>query len=489
MMANIGYSDRYTTNDELGFASSAEALAGIISESVPSDTPLTIGIYGEWGSGKTSLMHMIEDALVRERTPTVCVPIWFEAWRYAQEHEALWRALLLCIVAELRHRLTDQSALHALLLPGENPQEVRATINAQLDLLQDRLYRSVEQTKDGDFEFRWDEAGKLVVKTAFRLGAALLPAAGLLTKFVDKAIEKGGEESGDDLLGLVRRKQSEIYHEQIQALDQFQVALRDLIRSQLTNRGCKVVLFIDDLARCLPEQAIGVLEAIKVFLDIEGCVFVIGVDRQIIERGIRVRYKEFALDAASAERAGQQGAAFPIEGRDYLEKIVQLPFDLPPLTSEAIRAFLDGRLRGVPDLSQEQARIVAQVMTDGLRRNPRKVKRTYNAFRLLWRLNRANQRGDDPGHLAKLVVLQSSYPTVYEAIVASPNRLLALESEARGLAVTQGVSEKDRDWTKELLVQPPLKQMLSRDPLLQQLGEERLRSLIFQTRMTAGSTG
>lgn len=74
----------------------------------------------------------------------------------------------------------------------------------------------------------------------------------------------------------------------------------------------RLVIFIDDLDRCMPEDTIGVLEAIKVFFDLDGCVIVLGIDHKIISRGIPYHYKALS----------EHGAALPINSRDYLEKIV-----------------------------------------------------------------------------------------------------------------------------------------------------------------------
>ena len=77
-----------------------------------------------------------------------------------------------------------------------------------------------------------------------------------------------------------------------------------LIKEHVTKQGRRLFVFVDDLDRCLPEAAVGALEAIKLFLDIEDCVFVLGMDRHLVEQGIRVRYREFAL-APGAEAQDQ----------------------------------------------------------------------------------------------------------------------------------------------------------------------------------------
>jgi hypothetical protein len=182
---NQGYSDLPTTRDELGFAPSAGALVDIIQGTAVRDTPLTVGVYGPWGSGKTSLMQMILSALDSNR----CVPVWFDAWRYAQS-DTLWRALLLAIVEELRLFVQRDAAwLYAYidrqnrLRPNEEQigtddaalQAERDRLTTRLDDLVDSLYRSVQREEPGEVQFQWDEAGKLAAARSFAPGSGPSP--------------------------------------------------------------------------------------------------------------------------------------------------------------------------------------------------------------------------------------------------------------------------------------------------------------------------
>jgi hypothetical protein len=485
-----GYSDQPTTADELGFAPSAEALLSILSGTELADTPLTIGIFGPWGSGKTSLMRMLHERMDPANPIAPCLPIWFEAWRYAQS-DALWRALLLSIVEELRRSLVeDEARLQAIMAStdedaNEEPsieavKSAATKLNHELDDLVASLYRNVEREEAGELEFDWPVAGKLATRLVVRASFAFLPVLAPLTKLVEAAQGKISEgENMAEIWDLFQRRRTLIYRDQVRSLDQFQMRLRSLVEQWIAGRGRRLVIFIDDLDRCLPEQAIGVLEAIKVFLDIHGCVFVLGVDREIIEHGIRVRYKEFALDADAAARADHAAAVFPVAGRDYMEKIVQVPFELPPLERDAIRRFLNTRLRGMDELEEVAASQVATVMTTGLLPNPRKVKRTFNTFRLQLALDQAQANPASPALIAKLVVIQSSFPSVYEHIVGSPPVLRELEKRARDLG--GDVPEVLKQATNDL---PLLNDMLFESPFFAQLPDEQLSNLVFRTRTT-----
>jgi hypothetical protein len=376
-------------------------------------------------------------------------------------------------------------------------QQARAQLTARLDDLAASLYRSVEREEPGAIEFQWDQAGKLVANTVIRAGFSYIPVLGQISAAVTKANEGLGEATyADKLFDLFQRERARIYREQVQSLEQFHQGLTELVQELVTALDRRLVVFIDDLDRCLPEQAIGVLEALKVFLDIRGCVFVLGVDREIIERGIRVRYKEFALsDAAtgvlpSAERNSLQKATiggFPVAERDYLEKIVQVPFALPPLAPDAIRAFLSGRLPSVPGLTADEPAQVAALMTAGLLRNPRKVKRSFNIFRLHLTLDRAHGRRTPAGLIAKLTVIQSSFADLYEHIADDPTLLRSIEQIVCGTPGAGAIAQELREAVGQS--DPRLNDMLFQAPFFTELNDDTLRELVYRSRITDEGAG
>ncbi|HEX9334176.1 MAG TPA: P-loop NTPase fold protein, partial [Anaerolineales bacterium] len=85
--------DQPTETDALDFTPYVETLVDIIKTG---NTPLTIGVFGTWGSGKTSLMRM-----VRRKLPKKFTVAWFDAWKYDKE-ETLWRAFLLSVLLAVR---------------------------------------------------------------------------------------------------------------------------------------------------------------------------------------------------------------------------------------------------------------------------------------------------------------------------------------------------------------------------------------------------
>ena len=160
----------------------------------------------------------------------------------------------------------------------------------------------------------------------------------------------------------------------------------------------KLVVFIDDLDRCLPEKTIEIFEVIKLFLDVPKCVYVIGVEKEVIERGIEVRYK----------KSGQE---IPISGKDYIEKIIQLPFTLPPIREDDMTAFIEDL--GIEEKEKSYGKIVAK----GTGCNPRKVKLFLNILRIREAIAERTGGDIEPDISAKLFVFEYVFPDFYKDLV------------------------------------------------------------------------
>ncbi|RME96766.1 MAG: hypothetical protein D6768_21180, partial [Chloroflexi bacterium] len=299
----MNYTDKAITtadDDHLDFDEYCHVLTSVIGQA---ETPLTVGIFGPWGSGKTSLMKLVEEALANSRPAPLTV--WFNAWKYDQE-DALWRALILQVLGALRPKA--DAAGKDLSAPPEHYQQMleqrqkaRQKLEQQLDDLENSLYRPVEREEVGGVTVDWDKLAKGSITGLTHLSLSALPGIGsVLGKMMEEAQKKITGEDLNTIFDAIQRERHKIYRQHIQSLEKFQETFQTLIAEQVVANGQKLVVFIDDLDRCLPEKAIEVLEAIKLFLDVEGCLFLLGVDRGVIEQGIRVKYKSF-LDAAAAE--------------------------------------------------------------------------------------------------------------------------------------------------------------------------------------------
>ncbi|MCP4165895.1 MAG: SUMF1/EgtB/PvdO family nonheme iron enzyme, partial [Chloroflexi bacterium] len=178
------------------------------------------------------------------------------------------------------------------------------------------------------------------------------------------------------------------------------------------------------------EKAIEVLEAIKLFLEVPGTVFVLGMDREVVERGVEARYG--ALFKTGAVERGE----LPIRGDVYLQKIVQVPFYLPPLIADDLDHYIGALDENLPPTARLSSMTKA-VFAQGLFPNPRQVKRSLNIFRLLRAIALAREARPDglPRKsvawplLAKTVMIQTQYPKLYSEWRQYPTLVQTLEAE------------------------------------------------------------
>lgn len=407
--------------DRLKFRTYSEVLRHVVLEA---DTPLTIGIFGPWGCGKSSLMRLVEKSLedAQASEEGEVWGVWFNAWRYDREG-ALWRALIVQVLGVLREKLLGKD--DAKKAPEELPQDKRK-LGHDLEDLETSLYREVEREEIGGVTIDWEKMVKGGVGSLTRLSLSMIPGVGgPLAKMAGKAQEKLSGDDLDTLFTAVQRERRNVHRDHIRSVEKFQGEFQKLVEEHVEKEDRRLVVFVDDLDRCLPEKAIEVLEAIKLFLDVRGCVFLIAADRKVIERGIQVRYKSFLAGLKGEESAEELARRLPITGDDYLEKIVQLPFHLPPLREGLVEKFIE---QEEPQLPEGCAAIFSQ----GVEPNPRKVKRTLNIFRFLLLLaeQRAKEKEMEPVQpplLAKMVIIQSRWWELFTDLQDYPNLLQELE--------------------------------------------------------------
>lgn len=316
----------------LDFPGYALALARIIEGS---DPQFSIGIFGGWGSGKTTLMQAIKREL-DDHT----VRVWFNAWRYEKEEH--------------------------LIVP-------------LLDVLRDELVSWADE-KGPDVE-RSKTARDQAMKAAAAVGKATKSlVAGLSVKVklpvvevgldADKALAEWGKDRGEDDDEAARTPQSP-YHASFKALKE---SLGQFTTRTNADREQHIVIFIDDLDRCMPANALQVLESMKLFFDQAGVVFVVGLDRRVVEAAIDWHYRR-------SDVAVESGVGAPINGTEYLKKLFQVPFALPDVSPEQLDEFLgavsdSGEYKELMKIVRPHLNFIAS----DARINPREIKRYINSF-------------------------------------------------------------------------------------------------------------
>ena len=284
--------DAPAPNPALGFGPIAEAFASIIEASEPR---FAIGIFGDWGSGKTTLMETIESKLDRD----TAIPVRFNAWRYEREPE-----LLVPLLDTIRQSLVNWAAVR--------PQGTRT----------DKAIKAARRI------------GRVV--RALAAGASvevgLVPGA-KLTYDAAKAVDqlRDGTDSGN-----AEDQPQSLYFGGF-------TKLSEAVEEFLTGDISRIVVFVDDLDRCLPSSAIQVLEAMKLFFDLPGFVFVVGLDQRIIERAVASRFSSIspaATDAGVPSVSDSRDSQIRIAG-EYLKKLFQVPYSLQPVLLAQLDELLD----------------------------------------------------------------------------------------------------------------------------------------------------
>jgi formylglycine-generating enzyme required for sulfatase activity len=411
--------DRPTNEDALDFKPYADTLADICGTA---NTPITIGVFGSWGSGKTSLMQMVRDGLVDG-----FILSWFDAWKYDKE-ETLWRAFLLSVLNDLKKDAEKDGR------PTEDIERVEVL-----------LYQSLDIEKAGGVTIDLSQLAGSVTQGLLQIGLSFVPSVSTLVNIAKTLQEKGTENASQEISKAITRERSKVHIEQVRSLEQFQEKFSILIEQHVSSHDKRLVVFVDDLDRCLPEKAIQVLEAIKLFFDLKDCVFLLGLDESVIARGVEIRYKDFEKQAAGSQ------ASNPIDGAQYLEKIIQLPFSIPQIESKDMEAFVKSLVSEWP---QGECAIV---FSRGLGGNPRKVKRTVNTFLMLWKLvgRRKLTEAVTPIRLAKLVTIREMALEFYKLVEKDHTILRDVETyylseavgggqevEQEGLAPARGKAER-----------------------------------------------
>ena len=430
------WSDNETNLDLINVQHLVGAVTGLISNEML--LPLTVGVFGDWGSGKSSVMKMTQDYFAKQ-PEVLCIA--FNGWLFEGNDDAK-SALMGSILDELQSKLPLDEKAKALL---------------------------VKLTKRVDWLRLMGLAGKQIVSFA----VTGLPHIGGIADAISMAKDAAKGFSVEDAKELVKESPDENVRQTVREFRQ------DFDKLLKASKIKTLVVLIDDLDRCLPDTIIETLEAIKLFLYVPGTAFIIGADERLVQHAVKRRFPEIGDDAASSAQE-----KFDL-GRDYLEKLVQVPVRIPPLgqaevetyinllfaqlrlpnaefakLNQAVRQQADAAvatseylslttvnqfLASPPELLLEDLMLsqqTADVLTRILRGNPRQIKRFLNT--LLLRISMAKARKVELKRrvMAKLMLLEEFKPNLFgvlaqwqaEANGISPE-LEALEQQLRQPAV------------------------------------------------------
>lgn len=447
------WADNEADLDLLGFDFLVDGLVVALTE--PRLLPLTIGVLGDWGSGKSSLMRIAAQELAAqppeadgdpngEHVPPY-LTVDFSPWQY-EDHDDVKIALMTTVLDAIAARMPTEAA--------ERVGRLR-TIVAGLRRWGRRLGRTGTAAAPVVVPFLLQAAMPDVDSRAVQVASALTSAA---AKQVEASLQEPGATAGADSSRATTPRGD---------VDAFRREFVELV-DQIPH--CRaVVVFIDDLDRCLPETVVDTFEALRLFLNTPKTAYVLALNQNVVESAIDSRYPELRKP---------DGAGI---GRDYLEKMLQLKVAIPPLaepeaetyvnllfaelhlsasdftkvlsTASQVRrenglavAFNSGIAGSVlsdipPALAADLrwAADISPVLGASLRGNPRQLKRFLN--NLLLKHRSAVRRGASIQLpiLAKLMVLEDQYNTDFQKLFdwemaagGACQEIVAAETLARG---------------------------------------------------------
>lgn len=411
------WADNETSVDLLGFDFVVDSLFVALTE--PRLLPLTIGLLGDWGSGKSSLLKIVRaelDALATGESPEQYVCVEFSPWQY-EDYDDIKVALMSAVLDRLEQEITS------------------AAEHQRVSWLRQRVRW---------FRGRGRALGRFALTAApavVAAGSGLVDPSLLSPDVVQMAtsVVAGAAAAGAQSLEDPSTPEAEVGAsptvEVADFREQFTLLLENLEQVKA------VVVLIDDLDRCLPESVVDTFEAIRLFLNSPKTAFVVATNQLVVESAIDSRYPEL-------RRPDGRGI-----GADYLEKMLQLKVAIPALSAPEAETYINLLLAelwlttaqfeavlttvrreraanplavgfnlgiaeaqlGAHGLPQplvddlEWATHIAPAITRGLRGNPRQLKRFLNNVMLRSRSARRRSIELKPAVVAKLLVLEEQH--------------------------------------------------------------------------------
>lgn len=475
------WSDIETDKDLLGFSVHANLIKDVVTN--VKNLPITIGLHGDWGSGKSSVLKILEKELEEDKDSIV---IYFDGWAFESFDDAKL-ALIQGIVEEL------EKSEKFIEKVKDKVEDIKNAFS--------KLKKSIN----------WMRILKATAKSAIPVLSASMTSVipMLLSAF---------QEHKDDLTDILTGDKAENFLKDIIGTDkeekkyaavrEFRNDFSDLIKK---SRYEKVIILIDDLDRCLPRHIIENLEAIKLFLNVPGTAFVIAADEYIVSNAIKSEYQSL-IKASEQDRSGHN------IGVAYMEKFIQLPYRLPSLSNKEVETYVN-LLFCQSELPQNTFDIVqrdfseftkiskfeiyswdrintilseerygnlqttigfmsrfSNIISVALRRNPRLIKRFLNAYEVRNTLLKASgmDSQDNRFALLKLMLLEYKHEKLFNELCewvfnqpTTPSELILMEKAIAGEEI--GKYPENKEWE-----QTDVKALLGINPLFSSVNLKEL---------------
>ncbi|REJ54089.1 MAG: serine/threonine-protein kinase pkn1 [Microcystis aeruginosa DA14] len=357
---NTSVSDQATNNDALGFEPYVIAIAEFLLHE-QTQPPLTLSVEGEWGSGKSSFMKMLEEYLRKKGGRTV----WFNAWR-DDKAESVWAAFALSFIKQISTPKNWRD-LPRIILGYFKLQLLRFNLEKGLfELIKalpviifvicasiaipfiliiygvEGINELIGPTTSQDVF--WSKINS-VFKLLFTAGGVTLSGAGIFAgiKSLLRNFQRLLQNPKNNLIKYIEAPD---YKKQSAFVEEFHEDFAKIVDAYIGND--RVYVFIDDLDRCEHPKSADLMQAINLMIaDDPSVVFILGMDREKVAASLAVKYENILKYLPSetteidpdilARRSANKGLAY---GYTFIEKFVQLPFLVPQPSRSDFERFL-----------------------------------------------------------------------------------------------------------------------------------------------------
>lgn len=435
------WKDSETKSDYLNFDYLVDAVESIAMDAKL--TPSTIGVYGDWGSGKSSLMQMVEEKIMAEHKKDACC-IRFNGWLFEGYEDA---KTAFC-----------GSILDALRTEKTIPAQVKTRIT--------KLLKKVD--------------GKKILMKGGSVALDILLTGGLgsITYLTIDAItnalkDKLSNATADDIKEVLKGVLTENNNQSTSNRNDIKIFQEEFKKILDESKIEHLVIFVDELDRCTPDTILDIFAAMRLFLFVEKTSFIIGADSRWVDYAIKSRYKNIAGNELDISK-------------EYLEKLIQYPVTIPKLDELELERYLTCLLleKDIDNIaecvksndiyepiSQDKliechkdkedkikealvlSRIISPILAAKLNGNPRQCKRFLNTLFMRIQMAKTRHVDLDKKVLSKLMLLEYFKESMY-ADVMNPNNRKDLEDfEMNKSVANNNVFSKWRDdeWIKDWL--------------------------------------
>lgn len=410
-------------NDRLKHPSIAETLKDII---VNCPLPFTIGLFGKWGTGKSSISNFLKSKLKIEDKTVAFID--FDVWKY--EDDSLRRYFLINLVEKLKEQ-------------GFLPDDY---------LLDERVENSTSRSFEGALKISWVKIVQFKFYLLTFLGAIVV--GGIFTYFLSPFIWQAYVASVFSLtfttsaILFLFKIGSEIFTTETKTLSQERLKDAHEFEKEFgkmidNTNATRILVVIDNLDRCTHYKAVEVLSTIKTFLEPKSkkCIFLVQCDEEAIKKH---------LESVYVKNENEETNTSIFDADEFLRKFFNTSIKIPPFIGADLEEYTKELLNETTIRVFENNFDLVSVITQAFRENPRQIKQFINTLLSHYLVALERESGDDPvikitgvitnnsAFLAKFLIIRQKWPEFYKNIVKDPKIIEGNGSNEPGLRTFMG---------------------------------------------------